>query len=110
MAVLTATIRLLPTARRMCPSPARPWKLLNESLDRDDHSAADVMTLFGWNARNTAQTRGTTKTTRARTPATTYRVTFVLLSPRPPRPAGADLAALVRTGGRSIVVAIASAP
>src|SRR3954469_3120204 len=109
-AVLIATIRLLPTAPRMCPSLARPWKLPSDSLDRDDRPVADVMTLFGWNARSTAQIRGTTKTTTPRTPASTYRVIFVLLSPRPPRPAGADLAGRVRTAGRSIVVAIASAP
>src|SRR3954467_7656893 len=110
MAVLTATIRLLPTARRMCPSPASPWKLPNDSLDRDDQPAADVITLFGWNARSTAQTSGTTKTTTPSTPASTYRVRFVLLSPRPPRPAGADLGARAATVGRSTVVAIASAP
>src|SRR4051794_3978216 len=111
MAVLMATIRLLPTARRMCPSLARPWKLPSDRLERDDDNpVADVITLFGWNARSTAQTSGTTKTTRPRTPASTYRVSFVLLSPRPPRPAGVDLGACARRAGRSIVVAIASAP
>src|SRR5215212_3002988 len=105
-----ATIRLLPTARRMCPSLARPWKLATDRRERDDKPVTDVITLFGWNARSTAQSSGTTKTTTPRTPANTYRVTFVLLSPRPPRPPGADLAGRVRTAGRSIVVAIASAP
>src|SRR5690349_20550184 len=100
----------------MCPSLARPWKLPSDSLERDDRPAADVITLFGWNARSTAQIRGTTKTTTPRTPASTYSVSLVLLSPRPPRPAGADRAGLadragrVRAAGRSTVVAMASAP
>src|SRR5690349_12597484 len=103
----------------MCPSLARPWKLPSDSLERDDRPAADVITLFGWKARSTAQIRGTTKTTTPSTPASMYSVSFVLLSPRPPRPAGADLADLadladragrVRAAGRSTVVAMASAP
>src|SRR3569623_299812 len=105
-----ATIRLFATARRICPSPVRPWKLPTDSLDKDDKPAAEVITLFGWNARSTAQIRGTTKTTTPRTPARPYRVSLVVLSPRPPRPAGADLGAHAGTAGRSTVVAIASAP
>src|SRR4051812_31953412 len=109
-AVLTATIRLFPTARRMCPSLVRPWKLDRLSLDRADRPAGAVITSFGWKARSTDHSNGTTKTTTPMTAASTYRVTFVLLSPRPPLPPGADLGARVRTAGRSTVVAICSAP
>ena len=45
--MLTATIRLLPTARRMCPSLVRPWKLPTLSLERDDSPAGDVITSVG---------------------------------------------------------------
>src|SRR5918911_3991763 len=110
MAVLTATIRLLPTARRMWPSLVRPWKLLGVSFERADRPAGAVITALGWNARNTAHTKGTMKTTTARMAASTYRVSLVLLSARPARAPGADLRARTGAAGRSTVVAMAAPP